>query len=181
MLATFRTNSHRDRAPSWFAPPSPEALSRIRVGPLSVGALHSVISQQVGRALARPQMSRIYEVSAGNPFYAIELARTLLDQPAGTQLSMPRTLMELVYKRVGTLPPAVRNALLALSCLGTPTIEDIAGATDADNDDVVALLEVAEAQSIVEITGNRVHFTHPLLAQGCYDDATAAQRRAMHR
>jgi DNA-binding CsgD family transcriptional regulator len=180
-LATLRTSSRRDRAPSWFAPPPPEVLARIRLGPLSVGAVHAMVSHQMGRSLSRPQMSRIYEVSGGNPFYAIELARTLLDQPAGAQVSMPSTLMELVLHRVGALEPSVREALLAVACVGAANVGDVAGAIDANADDVVEMLEVAEALGIVEITGHRVRFTHPLLAQGCYDDATAAQRRAMHR
>jgi DNA-binding CsgD family transcriptional regulator len=181
LLATFRTNSHRDHPPSWFAPPPPAELTRIRLGPLRIGALHGAVSRRLGRSLSRPQMSRIYEVSAGNPFYAIELARTLLDQPPGTQASMPATLMELVHNRIGTLDQTVREALLAMACVGTPTIGDIAYAIGSDAHHVVGLLEVAETQGIVEITGNRVQFTHPLLARGCYDDATTAQRRAMHR
>jgi DNA-binding CsgD family transcriptional regulator/tetratricopeptide (TPR) repeat protein len=181
LLATFRTNSHRDRPPSWFAPAPPAELTRIRLGPLSVGALHGAVSRRLGRSLSRPQISRIYEVSAGNPFYAIELARTLLDQPPGAQVSMPATLMDLVHTRIAMLDPAVRETLLAVACVGTPTIGDVAYAIGSDADHVVGLLEVAETQAIVEISGNRVQFTHPLLARGCYDDATPAQRRAMHR
>jgi DNA-binding CsgD family transcriptional regulator/tetratricopeptide (TPR) repeat protein len=181
LLATFRTNSHHDSAPSWFAPAPPADLTRIRLGPLSVGALHSAVSRRLGRSLSRPQMSRIYEVSAGNPFYAIELARALLDQPPGAHVSMPATLMELVHNRIGTLDPAVRQALLAMACVGAPTIGDIAYAIGSDTDHALGLLEAAETQGIIEISGNRVQFTHPLLARGCYDDATAAQRRAMHR
>jgi DNA-binding CsgD family transcriptional regulator len=181
LLATFRTNSRRDHPPSWFAPPPPAELTRIRLGPLSVAALHTAVSRRLGRSLPRPQMSRIYQVSAGNPFYAIELARTLLDQPPGAHISMPATLMELVHNRIGTLDPAVREALLAIACVGTPTIGDIAYAIGSDAHHVVGLLEGAETQGIVEISGNRVQFTHPLLARGCYDDAIAAQRRAMHR
>jgi DNA-binding CsgD family transcriptional regulator len=181
LLATFRTDSRRDRAPSWFLPPPPAELTRIRLGPLSVGALHAAVSRRLGRSLSRPQMSRIYEVSAGNPFYAIELARTLLDRPPGARVSMPDTLMELVHNRVGTLDPAVREALLAVACVGAPNIGDVADAIGSDAHHVVGLLEVAETAGIVEIAGNRVQFSHPLIAQGCYDDATAAQRRAMHR
>jgi DNA-binding CsgD family transcriptional regulator len=181
MLATFRTNSHRDRPPSWFAPPPPAELTRIRLGPLSVVALHTAVSRRLGRSLSRPQMSRIYQLSAGNPFYAIELARTLLDQPPGTQVSMPATLMDLVDNRIGTLDAAVRDALLATACVGAPTIGDVAHAIGGDAQHVVGLLEIAETQGVIEIFGNRVQFTHPLLARGCYDDASPAHRRAMHR
>ena len=38
-----------------------------------------------------------------------------------------------------------------------------------------------ETDGIVGIDGNRVRFSHPLLARGVYTDATPARRRAMHR
>jgi DNA-binding CsgD family transcriptional regulator len=180
LLGTFRTESHRDHSPSWFAPPAPDKLARIRLGPLSTGALHSVLAHRLGRPLTRPQMLRINDVSGGNPFYAIELARTLLDRPGDTQMSMPSTLMELVRSRIGTLDPPAREALLALSCLGPSNVSDVAAATGTEHD-VVQSLEAAEALGIVEISGNRVSFTHPLLARGCYDDVSPARRRAMHR
>src|SRR5262249_46378244 len=77
--------------------------------------------------------------------------------------------------------PTVREALLAIACVGTPNIGDIAYAIGRDAHHVVGLLEGAETQGIVEIAGNRVQFSHPLLARGCYDDATPPQPRAMHR
>jgi DNA-binding CsgD family transcriptional regulator/TolA-binding protein len=45
----------------------------------------------------------------------------------------------------------------------------------------VESLGEAEAKGIIGIDGNHVRFAHPLLAQSVYTDATAAERRAMHR
>ena len=44
-----------------------------------------------------------------------------------------------------------------------------------------SLLEKAESKGIVGIEGNRVRFTHPLLARGVYTDARPSRRRKMHR
>ena len=46
---------------------------------------------------------------------------------------------------------------------------------------VVEVLEEPEANGIVAIDGNRVRFTHPLLARGVYTQAAPARRRRSHR
>ena len=45
--------------------------------PLSLGGLHMLISQRLGRSFPRPTTVRIAEISGGNPFYALELARAM--------------------------------------------------------------------------------------------------------
>src|SRR5262245_38677063 len=52
-------------------------LERISLGPLGVAALHRAIEADLGHALPRPLLRRIYEVSGGNPFFALEQARAL--------------------------------------------------------------------------------------------------------
>jgi hypothetical protein len=123
-------------------------------------------------------MARIQQVSAGNPFYAIELARALVDS-AGELL--PGTLADLVRARIGGLDPAVHDALLAAACLATPTVELVGEAVAIDPDRLIELLEAAERHGIIFIEGNRIRFAHPLLSSGVYTDASPAQRRRMHR
>ena len=43
------------------------------------------------------------------------------------------------------------------------------------------VLGEAEAQAVVAVEGNRVSFTHPVLAHGVYSEASPRRRRAMHR
>ena len=70
-------------------------VERIRVGPLSVGATHQVLRSLLSHGLPRPTLLRLHEVSGGNPFYALELARALGADgavPDPTQpLARPRT------------------------------------------------------------------------------------------
>ena len=76
VLATVRTEQAGDRAAS-VELPRPDATGRVQLAPLRLGALHGVVSHRLGRTVSRPAMVRIHEVSGGNPFYAIELARSL--------------------------------------------------------------------------------------------------------
>ena len=55
----------------------PERVMRLPVGSLSTGALHQVIRLHAGRALPRPVLQRIHEVTAGNPFHALQLVGSL--------------------------------------------------------------------------------------------------------
>lgn len=179
VLATVRTEIDRDHA-AWLQLARPDAIRRIDVLPLSLGALHTVISQRLGRSFPRPTMVRIHEISGGNPFYALELARAI-DAGINAEAALPATLAELVRARIGSLAERVQEALLAAACLAMPTIELIADATGRDIDDAARIIEDAEGQGIVEIDGQRLRFAHPLLGRGVYTSAPPGQRRAMHR
>ena len=158
-----------------------DAVTRIRLHPLPVGALHVMVAERLGRSLARPTMVRIHEISGGNPFYALELARAVEAGTTDIESSLPSTLAELVRDRIGTLDRDVHDVLLAAACASAPTVELLARATGTAAADVARLLEPAEEKGIVGIDGNKVHFSHPLLARGVYADADPAGRRDTHR
>lgn len=165
---------------SWFQPPKPDRLHRIALSPLTLGTLHAVVSQRLGRSFPRPQMQQIYQSSGGNPFYAIELARSITEGADGEDV-LPRSLTELVNHRIDGVVDANRRALLASACLAAPTVDMVARAVGTDIDELVEMLEPAETQGIVSLDGNHIHFGHPILAKGVYQRATPTARRAMHR
>ncbi|KKW64715.1 AAA family ATPase [Mycolicibacterium elephantis] len=181
ILATVRTESADGAGAAWLQLPRPEALRRIRLHPLSVQDLHAAVTTRLRKTFSRPTIGRIHQVSGGNPFYAIELARAIEDRPADIGTPLPRTLTDVVRRRIGNLDPEVHEALLAASCMATPTVESVSSATVADDDRLVELLEVAENKGIIAIDGNRIQFAHPLLARGVYSQAPPGRRRSMHR
>lgn len=179
VIATLRSDDQRDVA-GWLRMDRPDAVRRLRVPPLSLGALHAIISERLGHSFARPTLVRVHEISGGNPFYALELARSM-EGAGGRDAPLPCALIELVRARIGSLGPGVQEALLAISCLAAPTVELVAQATCTGIAHVVEALEDAEEQGIIGFAGQRIHFTHPLLARGVYTEATPARRRGMHR
>ncbi|OBA84793.1 hypothetical protein A5642_25605 [Mycolicibacterium mucogenicum] len=181
LLGTVRTEPQHSAAVSWLQLPRVDAVSRIRLQPLSLGKLHGVLVDRLGLSLPRPTMVRIHEISGGNPFYALELARTTGGAAPPGEMSWPGTLAELVQDRIGRVGADAREALLVVACAATPSVELVAQVTDSTTDDVVAVLESAESNGIVGIDGERIRFTHPLLAAGVYVAATPTQRRATHR
>jgi DNA-binding CsgD family transcriptional regulator len=143
-----------------------EHVQRLRLGPLSVGALHRLLRDRLGRPFARQTSLRIHERSGGIPFFALELARVLdADVDPAQPLPVPETLEELVRGRISGLPAATRKALALASALGTPSesLLERAG-VPADS------LEAAVAAHVIERANGTIRFTHPLLSSVLYQD-----------
>ena len=181
LLVTERCDPNRGTATAWLRLAQPDGIKRVRVGPLSLGGLHALISARLGRSFSRPTMVRIAEISGGNPFYALELARAIHVGSSRAQPSLPSTLAELMRLRIGSLDGQAGDVLLAAASAGNPTVELLAQVVGTTVEHTVELLETAESTGIVAIDGDRVRFSHPLLAQSVYTDASPARRRAMHR
>jgi DNA-binding CsgD family transcriptional regulator len=153
-----------------------ERRAAVRVGPLSMGALHRLLRDRFGTTLARPALRRVHEASGGNPFYALELVRALESSGGwirpGHPLPVPETLEAILRERIDALPPSVREVLAAAAALRRPT-ESMLGDWPA--------LEQASEAGLIELTNDKVTFTHPLLASAAYGSITGAERRALHR
>jgi DNA-binding CsgD family transcriptional regulator len=181
VLVTMRTDAGRGTGAGWLQMPRPDAFNRINLHPLGIHDLNVAVSARLHRSFSRPTMGRIHQVSGGNPFYAIELAREIGERASGVETSLPRTLTDVVRARIGNLDPDIHDALLAASCMATPTVELVSKATISDDDRLVEILENAESKGIIAIDGHRIQFAHPLLARGVYTEAAPGQRRTMHR
>jgi DNA-binding CsgD family transcriptional regulator len=177
VLITERTQAEGGQALTWLQLSRPDGIDRMRVGPLSLGGLHMLISARLGRSFPRPTMVRIADASGGNPFFALEMARAMDVGSSLAHTVLPSSLSELMRLRIGRLDTDARKLLLAAASLANPTVELLAEVTGVP----VEVLGEAEAKGIIGIDGNVVRFTHPLLAQSVYADAGLAERRAMHR
>jgi ATP/maltotriose-dependent transcriptional regulator MalT len=179
VLLTERTSPDIDDT-VWLQPSRPDGIARIRVRPLTLGGLHTLFLEKLGRSFPRPTIVRIAESSGGNPLYALELARAM-GGPSESEAALPATLAGLVRARIGRLEDDAREMLLAAACMADPTVDLLARATGTGVERTVELLEEPESHDIIRIDGNRVHFSHPLLARSVYTDAGPARRRKMHR
>ena len=183
VLATLR------RAPGVAAPLElerafpEERLTRVSLGPLSLGALRRLLEERLGLELTRPELIRVHEASAGNPFFALELGRELVrtnTRPvAGRALPVSESLHELLDGRLARLPTETGDVVLFAAALARPTIELVAAA-HGDQAGVVEALDTAAREGVVELDDSRLRFSHPLLASICYEQAPAWKRRAIH-
>ena len=179
-MVTERTVGELGSSSAGWLQMGDHGVETVRVAPMSFGGVHAMILQRLGRSFPRTTLAHVYETSGGNPFYAMELARAVDASGSGSD-ALPATLAELTQLRLAHLDDAVRETLLAASCVADPTVEVIAAAIGRPADDVVAMLEVAEGEGVVVIEGNRVRFEHPMLSYCTYTLASPAARRRMHR
>lgn len=150
-------------------------FEHLELGPLSVAALHRVLTQELGRTFPRPTLVRIAQAAGGNPLYAIEIAREL-DRRGGHDISgrvpVPQGLEALVRARVRALPAEARDALLRAAVLARPDTETI---------DPVELAAAEEAGLVRVEPDGPIEFVHPLFASAVYSAAPAARLRDAHR
>src|SRR5262249_40864621 len=95
VIAAVRTGERGGQEP-WLRLRDPGRVRQVRVGPLSLGALHQMLRERTGRSFPRPVLARIQQVSGGNPFFALELARETGHGGAGNlAAALPETLAQL--------------------------------------------------------------------------------------
>lgn len=172
-VAAVRTNA--SSTPTFDTYVAPEERVVVRVGPLSLSALHDLTSDRLDHVFLRPTLAKLQEASGGNPFVALEIARSLVangEPPPGAPLPVPDDVRELVWTRVSRLPDDARAALLTATALASPTTKLV----DAD-----ALRPAVDADLVQIGDDGRVSFTHPLFASAVYESASPARRSALHR
>ncbi len=155
-------------------------LSTLRLDPLSLGAIYRVVTAQLGRRLQRSTLVRIHQASGGNPFHALALARSLdTDGPThpGAALPLPPTLADTVRRRLETLPDHTRRTLLAVALAAHPT-RQLVGAVAGESAE--RALQDALEEGLVEIRGDDVRLSHPLLGSGIVAVATEIETRDVH-
>ena len=172
----------RDEVPLWLRRGVPEArLVTVELGPLSIGALNELLRTRSGASFPRPTLLRIWETSGGNPFFALELARTLLQRGGrvdpGEELPIPANLEELVHERIARLGTPGHEVTRVVAALADPTVHLVEAATGRRAQ--TGLDDAIEAR-ILEVDGERLRFTHPLLRSSVWSRATPARRRSLH-
>lgn len=162
-----------------------DRVTKLVLQPLSPTALYQVVYQRLGVTFGRPTLHRLHETSRGNPFFALELARELLehreDEYRGRPLPLPEQLNDLLQRRLGRQPARTRRLLLATAAMSSPQIDDLLTVTEAETAvEVMIELEKAEQAGIIEIKEGTVRFSHPMLASAAYAAASSAERRWVH-
>ena len=179
LITSCRTDTTSNVTPD----PEPAPGERLVVGPVSVGMMQRIIQTRLREPLARPVLTRLHRATGGNPMMCLEMARAL--QRRGTEFSasdplpVPADFRVLVTERLSGLAPQTREALLLTAALAQPTVTAVTAAV-GDVAAAARCLEEAVTAGVLEVDGERVRFTHPLIASIPYADLSLAARRALH-
>ena len=184
VLATVRISREEARPDELARAFGDDRLGRLGVGPLTVAALYELVRTHLDVVLSRPALLSVHECSGGNPFFALELVRALrragADPAPGEPLPVPATLRELVQGRLALLPRSAAETLRFAAGLSRPTVGLVERAVGSA-DRVARDLDGAVDAGVVELQGERIRFSHPLLASTHFFAATPRARRAIHR
>jgi DNA-binding CsgD family transcriptional regulator len=169
LLATLRPGEDPLAVAETLPPGRTEELV---LGPLERPELRRLLSHAVD-AISPLALQRIYELSAGNPLYALELARA---REAGRAL--PDSLQAAI---AGRLEGAAELAglLRTVSALGPTTVRALREALPGAL--VEAQLDAAQECGLLVVDGAlHVRFAHPLIGSVVYDGMPALARRELH-
>jgi DNA-binding CsgD family transcriptional regulator len=161
-----------------------QGCSTIEMESLSLEAMSHLLRERLPAGLPHTVVSRIHELSDGNPFFAIEIGRALVRRGTlpgpGEPIPVAGDLVALIRARLRDLPSASREVLLLSAAAVRPTIDVIGRALGAPSRSLTNL-RVAEEAGMIEIESGLVRFTHPLLASTVYGDTPAQERRSAHK
>jgi DNA-binding CsgD family transcriptional regulator len=152
-------------------------LTRIDVPALDAVEIRKLIDAATPEPLSARAQWRVIALSAGNPLFAIELARSMVQRGVQDEdrPTLPTTLTALIGARLTELPAATRAALEAAAALRRPTLEHLSRLGLADE------LGPAERAAMVRVDGGAVEFVHPLYGAAAYDALVGTDRMRLHR
>jgi DNA-binding CsgD family transcriptional regulator len=153
---------------------------QIRIEAMKASELDRLIFTRLEARPSARLLERLHARSGGNPFFALEIGRSMLVGGAlsdtGEDIPIPANLHDLVRDRLVRLPPGAREATEIAAALSRPTAE-LVGAVMGDSAEA---LDAAAREGVVEFDEGRVRFSHPLLASIAYTEIPPARRRILH-
>ncbi len=156
----------------------PEPRTELAVSTLPAPVIGELLRDRLGLAPADRISRRIQAASGGNPFYALELAQAARRSaaPAGLDepLPVPQRLRGLLADRLAALPREAVHALLLVAAAARPPYHWLPAADER------ALAPALAAGVLSRGPGAELRFTHPLLREIIYADASADQRQECH-
>jgi DNA-binding CsgD family transcriptional regulator len=172
----------RGALPDWLARVTPDRrVVTVELAGLDVGAIRELLHARLGATLPRPTLVKLEQASGGNPFFVLELAAALLRKGGtvapGEELPIPSDVDELVRARLDGLRAAALDVAFAVAALADPTVSGVEAAVGHPDDSGLA---EAIAARILELDGERLRFTHPLLRSAVVARQTPSRRRRLH-
>jgi predicted ATPase/DNA-binding SARP family transcriptional activator len=146
---------------------------------LDVGPLGRADTEALVRAVApSADGAEVFEQCAGNPLFALELARS---GRSGAR-ELPPTLTEVVRERVERLSSESADVLHWAAVFGPlARIDHLAAVTALSADELMSALELLERHALLRADGDGYRLSHDLVRQVVYNELSEPRRRLMHR
>ncbi len=199
LVATTR-NENDDLVPQQAAAEEPPSNTILDLDPLTAEE-HALLLQQHARSTVSEETAdRIFHLSEGNPFFALELLRTRLEQgklpaadeedPSSTVFAassepLPSSLRHVVEEQVNALSSPARHLLYIAAVIGRDVPYDLLASvwregTVSEEDGIFDPLEELIDAHLLDESGLDYSFRHALMREGIYTCISEARRRTLH-
>jgi DNA-binding CsgD family transcriptional regulator len=152
----------------------PAPAIELAVPPLSPDDLTALLESH---GLPCRTASQLHRTTAGNPFLALALGGAVARGPSWRPAPLPEPVREMARERLGLLSAEVTETLLTAALATEPTLGLM---LRAGRDDAARELRAAAAAGVIEVAGERIRFTPPMLAQVLAEETSAADRSRVH-
>ena len=181
VIATQRTTA-ATAAPAIVADLPAERVVRVPALALGIDEIDRLLDSSLNLHLAPTMLRRVHRLAGGNPFYALEIGRSLMAggvDPARREVPLPESLGGLVRARLASLPSDAREVAAHVAALSHPAPALLEAALGRER----ARAGLAEARNVDVLApgDDPIRFTHPLLASEVYAALDDADRRDLHR
>lgn len=179
------------------------AVRQVRLRSLDRGEIEALLASALElRPADRQELAaRLHAESGGNPFYAIELLRVLLEDGrleadsagiwrlspglAERELPLPITVRDVVSRRLNRLSPAACRALDAAAVLGIPfdleLLAEVAELSPTGTEAALGELILHRLLHETDAVAGRFEFAHDLVRRHVYQSVPAEQSEALSR
>ena len=151
---------------------------------------------------ARRLANRIYEVTAGNPFYVIELLKTMFAQglltvdeesgewtispgalrQQGRQFPVSQTVHDVIAERVERLPDELREVLMTVAIAGSGCRPEVLSHVHGISRlHAASVADALADRRLVGEDGGSYRCAHPVIAHVVRERLTASRRQEVHR
>ena len=191
LVASYRDAESRVRERGEVFAELARVGQRIPLRGLTSSDVEAYVETVTGSKPTRQVAARLYEITAGNPFFVEEIVRLVavddtLDEPAADPfLRIPEEIRVLIRRRVAGLSSEAVAALRVAAVIGREfdlhLLQHTSRLSPAGLLDVLG--EAAGMGVIAELpsTPRRYSFAHDLVRETLYDDLPPARRLELHR
>ena len=173
---------------------------QVSLVPLSAGAVAVMLDRLLGNDPSLSSLrGRIVDRAAGNPFFAEELVRTLIEHgalagapgsyrptPAAQEAPLPETVQSVLGSRIDRLAEGDKLLLQAAAVVGREFPLEAAAeiaelADDAARASLSRLLAAEMLYERPDLQRDAFAFRHPLVQEAAYGSLLSQRRRDLHR
>ncbi|MFF3559674.1 AAA family ATPase [Streptomyces sp. NPDC002574] len=187
VLVTYRTVGAPDAVawrsvlPDLGREPATVRLPLAGLGPQDTALLVEAVT---GQAAPGDAAGQVYRLTAGNPFFARELAGTWATEGGSSDWRLPASLVDVIEQRTAGLSGPARRVLTAAAVLGEQfSVAVTAAMVERPAMSCLPLLEEAERAGLIAAadTLGEWRFTHALLCEAIEARTPGEERARLHR